>query len=455
MYPRLKLARDLLTDDGIIFISIDDHEVHNLRKICDEIYGENNFISLYIWRKKTGASDAKNIAVITEYILCYAKNEQFVKFDIDEKGFDEERYRYEDEFVKERGKHYIDNLDRGGIRYSDSLNYAIKCPDGTYTYPNGRTEFKNDGWTWTWGKDKLKWGIENGFIVFKESSNKKSGWGVYYKNYLKVNNKNEGIKKGVPYKNIISNIINTEATKEIDQLFSSKVFQYTKPTRLIITLLKQLFLKDSIILDFFSGSATTAHAVMQLNAEDGGNRKYIMVQLDEETDEKSEAYKAGYKYITDIGEERIRRAAKKIKEETNADIDYGFRVYKLDSSNMNDVYYKPDEYKQDQLGMFEDNIKEDRSDLDILTQVMLDLGLTLDLKIAEKEINGHKVYFVENNSLIASFSNITDISTIDEMCKDKPLKLVFRESSFKTDEDKINIQERVKKLSPETEISIL
>ena len=210
-----------------------------------------------------------------------------------------------------------------------------------------------------------------------------------------------------------------------------------------------------IILDFFSGSATTAHATMQLNVEDGGNRKYIMIQLPELCDKKSEAYKSGYKTICEIGEERIKRAAKKLKEETKADIDYGFRAYKIDSSNMKDVYYKPSDLNQKQLNMFETNIKDDRTSEDLLTQVILDLGLTLDLKIEEKNILNNKVYFVDQNSLISCFDDNVDINIIDEICKIKPLKVVFKDSSFKNDNDKINVEERIKKLSPETEINIL
>ncbi len=409
-----------------------------------------------IWRKKTGASDSNNIATITESILIYSKNILDTIFNIDEKGFNKDRYNLEDEYIKERGKHYIDNLDRGGIRYSDSLNYGITCPDGTITYPNGRTKFENDGWTWTWGKDKLKWGIKNGFITFKKSINKESGWGVYYKNYLKVNNKNETIIKGIPYKNIISDIINTEGTKEMSLLFKTKVFQYTKPVRLIEKLVKFINCNtNDIILDFFSGSATTAHAVMQLNAEDGGNRKYIMVQIPEETDEKSEAYKVGYKTIAEIGKERIRRAGQKIQEETGADIDYGFRVYKVDSTNMKDVYYLPEELEQRFLDKLESNIKEDRTGLDLLTQVILESGLELSLPIETRVIRDKEVHFVAGNSLIACFEEKLDEGLIKEIAKHQPLRVIFRDNSFKTSADRINLEEIFKSLSPNTRIKVL
>lgn len=215
------------------------------------------------------------------------------------------------------------------------MNYPIECPDGTITYPNGRTEFINDGWIWTWGKEKLEWGLKNGFIVFRKSNVKSSGWGVYYKNYMFVNNKDELTERSAPHKNMITDVINTNASKDIKDMFGAKVFQYTKPKDLIKRLISFVNLKeDDIILDFFSGSSSTAHATMQLNAEDGGNRKFIMVQLPEETSEKSEAYKDGYKNICEIGKERIRRAGEKIKEENKdkegiEDLDVGFKVFRV------------------------------------------------------------------------------------------------------------------------------
>ena len=457
MYPRLKLARNLLSDDGVIFISIDDNEYENLKKITSEIFGENNYVATLIWRKKTGSADAKGFSVITEYILVYTKNVSNLErtFNKDLEAHDVNRYKLSDKYESRRGKYYIDNLDRGGIHYSDSLNYPIECPDGTITYPNGRKEFVREGWTWTWGKEKVKWGIENGFIEFRKSNAKDSGWAVCYKNYLNVNNKDELVARSAPYKNMIMDILNTEATNEIKKIFGFKVFQYTKPSSLIKKILSYVQGNDYIVLDFFSGSATTAHAVIQKDLEDNGNRKYIMIQLPEKCDQKSEAYRNGYKTICDIGEDRIKRVSKKLIEETNANIDYGFRVYKIDSSNMNDVYYKPNDISQGQLDMFESNIKEDRTSEDLLTQVILDLGLTLDLKIEEKYILNNKVYFVDENSLIACFDDNIDINIVNEIYKYKPLKVVFKDSSFEYDNDKINLQEKFKKLSPDTEINIL
>lgn len=464
MYPRLRLARNLLTDDGVIFISIDDNEVHNLRKVCDEIFGEDNFVASYVWRKKTGAADSKNISTITEYVLTYSKFINNGDFNLDKAGFDKKRYNLEDKYVDERGKHYIDNLDRGGIRYSDSLNYGIECPDGTITYPNGRTEFKNDGWTWTWGKKKTKWGIDNGFIIFKKSKTKKSGWGIYYKNYLKVNNKNEKTIKGVPYKNVINDIINTEGTKEMGQLFNSKIFQYTKPTRFLKRLIKQIDLSNSIILDFFSGSSTTAHATMKLNAEDGGNRKFIMVQLPEETDEKSEAYKAGYKTIADIGRERIRRAGEKIREDNKdkegiEDLDVGFKSFKLDSSNIKE--WNP-EYLEKDLNMEDliNNFVEGRREQDILYEIILKYGIDLTTPIEEHKINGKAIYDVGFGSLYICLDKDIGEDIIEKITEIKNnnivqrVRAVFRDTGFKNDQLKLNAELRLKDSGIEEVLSV-
>ncbi|SUX26931.1 site-specific DNA-methyltransferase [Campylobacter upsaliensis] len=240
MLPRLKLARDLLKDDGVIFISIDDDEQANLKILCDEIFGEENFVSCFVWRRKTGASDAKGIATITEYILCYVKDNNCIAkaFNENTESYDEKRYRLSDKHLARRGKFYIDNLDRGGIHYSDSLNYGIECPDGTITYPNGRTNYINEGWVWTWSKDKLKWGLENDFIEFRKSKTKESGWAVCYKNYLYVDNEDNVIQRSAPHKNLLLDILNTHATSEMTKIFEKKIFTNPKPVNLVKHLLK-------------------------------------------------------------------------------------------------------------------------------------------------------------------------------------------------------------------------
>lgn len=334
MYPRLVLARDLLSDDGVIFISIDDNEQANLKLVCDEIYGEENFICDFSWRKKTGANDAKDIAVITESILLYSRNKELA---IDEKIFKRDlssinmsRYNKKDQYFNERGYFYYDTLDRGGLQYSDSMNFPITLPDGKKLYPNSRTEFENDGWIWKWSKDKVNWGIEHGFIDFIKVNNE---FTVKYKVYELVDNEgNAREQRGRAFSNLILDPINQIGTNEIKTLFDNvALFNNPKPVNLVKYLINTIASQDIYILDFFSGSATTADAVIQLNAEDQGKRKYIMVQLPELIEENKPAYKAGYKTIDQVGRARIKKASQKIKEETNADIDYGYKLFYLET----------------------------------------------------------------------------------------------------------------------------
>lgn len=457
MYPRLKLARNLLSEDGVILISIDDNEIHNLRRICDEIFGERNFVANFIWRKSKGSgNDSKYVMVETEYILLYAKNLENVRFKNQIVDIDNGKFKYKDEYFEERGGYNLEKLDRGSKGYVESLDFGIKAPDGTLVFPNNRKEQFNDGWRWMWSKSKVEWGIKNGYIVVKKGQDGK--WNVYNKVYAKVDNEGNKIIRTKLYRNHIGfeeNILNIQANYEMKRLFDKAYFSFPKPTTLLKYLLNMFNLENEIILDFFSGSATTAHAVMELNAEDGGNRKYIMVQLPEPCDENSEAYKAGYKNIAEIGKERIRRAGKKIKEETGADIDYGFRVYKVDSSNMKDVYYTPDKLDQNVLDELESNIKDDRNSLDLLTQVMLEAGLELSLPIETREIIGKEVHFVAGNSLVACFDENVDEELIKQVVKQKPLKVVFRDSSFSSCPDRINLEEIFKGISPHTQIKVL
>lgn len=294
MYSRIILARNFLSDDGVIFISIDDNELENLIKMANEIFGETNFVCNLVWQKKTGASDAKGIATITENILVYAKDKRFYAqtFAKNTESYDLKRYRYSDEFIEDRGPYYIDNLDRGGLSYSDSLNYGIECPDGTITFPNGRTEYVNDGWIWKWSKQKIEWARKHKYIEFRKTDKKDSGWAVCYKNYLKVDNENNPIERAAPHKNLILDVLNANAAATMKDLFgTNNYFSYSKPVELIKKVISFVKSEDSIVMDFFSGSATTAQAIMELNAEDKGNRKFIMVQLAEDIDSKSEAYK--------------------------------------------------------------------------------------------------------------------------------------------------------------------
>ena len=454
MYSRLLVAHSLLKEDGVIFISIDDNEVHNLRKICDEIFGAGNFVAELNWRKKTGANDAKDIAIVTEVILLYAKNhEQTIKAEIwkrDEDSINQSRYNLSDEFVNERGKFYYDTLDRGGLQYSDSLNYGIEAPDGGIIYPNGRDTFVNDGWIWKWSKEKIKWGLDNKFLSFvKSSKSKGSAYTIKYKVYQLVDN--EGLvreKSGRAFMNLILNPINQIGNKEMKELFDGgSPFSNPKPVGLIKFLLNIIKPSDSLILDFFSGSATTAHAVMQLNAEDGGKRKYICVQLPEETPEGSEARKAGYATIPEIAKERIRRAGRKIKEEsqlTTQDLDTGFRVFRIDSGNYKDVTKQPNEYDQQMLDLFVDNIKADRTDLDLLFGAMLAWGVQLSLPMTTEEVDGCKIYAVDGNGLVACFAENISENVVQAIAAKQPLRVLFRDSCFDEDKTKINIFERFK-----------
>ena len=279
MAKRLSLAKNLLSPKGVIFISIDDNEQANLQLLCNSIFGEDCRVANMIWRRKTGASDANGLATITEHILVYTRNSDKSTWSTFFRGnsdsYDRNRYRLSDEYKNERGNYYTDSLDRGGLRYSDSLNYPIECPDGTKTYPNGRLSFANDGWTWKWGQEKVKWGIENGFIVFKKSKNKPSGWTVQYKNYMFVDNNCNHIERAAPFKNLILDILNTDGAMEQKAIFGKKVFNNPKPVKLV-KFLTYLVKENNIVLDFFAGSGTTGQAVMELNQEDGGNRQFIL-----------------------------------------------------------------------------------------------------------------------------------------------------------------------------------
>ena len=313
MDKRLRLAKNLLKKDGIMFISIDDNEFAQLKLICDEIFGENCFITNIIWQSKTGASDAKTIDTVTEYIFVYVKSiTGKTKFARNKFSYEEKRYRFKDRYEKDRGAFYPDNLDRGGLRYSDSLNYPITCPDGTKTYPNGRTKFVNDGWTWKWGKEKVKWGIENGYIEFKKTKKKQSGWAVYYKNYMYADNEGNPIERSAPQKNIITDIKTGDGATVIKQLFEHQLFKYSKPVQVIKRVLDYVSLdKDPVVLDFMAGSGTTGHAILELNKEDNGNRQFILCTNDEELDSNGNSIK--HRICSDVCYPRLQKIIKGYK----------------------------------------------------------------------------------------------------------------------------------------------
>ena len=451
MYPRLQLARNLLTDDGVIFISIDDNEVHNLRKICDEVFGEENFLTEIVWKHtQQSKNDERFFSRHYNINLVYSRNIEILpNFFFERTDSDNKNYSNPDNDSKGMWR-------SGDVRspnYRKTLCYDILAPDGNIIRPpvNG----------WRWSKETLIKKIRNKEIIFKNDFT-----GIIRKIYLcdqqgrTPENLWEGDKFGTT----------RQAAAEIKSLFDDiQVFDTPKPKQLVIQMAKLISDKNAIILDFFSGSATTAHAVMQLNAEDGGNRKFIMVQLPEETDPKSEAYKAGYKNICEIGKERIRRAGKKIEEELKAKskegelfeekdtkkLDTGFRVLKEDSTNMKDVYYSPSEYNQQMLLKLENNIKGDRTDIDLLYGVLLDWGVPLSLPHITEKIGDKDVHFVNDADLVACFEENVPEEVIREIAGRKPLRVVFRDSSFRNSPDKINVTEIFKTLSPETTIKVI
>lgn len=442
MYERLFVARDLLKDDGVIFISIDDNEVHNLRKICDEIFGEGNFIEEFIWDKKNSAKGVppKNMVVnIHEYILCYGKSQNTKLLG---------EIRTIDTFSNP------DNDTRGLWRKSNIKSTIQREKDKFTIYdPETGLSFTN---YWAFSENSLNKMIEEKRILFPKTE---EGLPKQKEFFNEFNN---------PYIPIMSNFGRFDAQdkteKEVDSIMQNKVFLYKKPINLMKKIISQAGNEEDItILDFFSGSATTAHAVMQLNAQDGGNRKFIMVQIPEKTDDKD------FPTICEIGKERIRRAGKKILndkflmlnekdnsksniENSTLNLDIGFRVLKVDSSNMKDIYYHPNEIKQNQLKIFETNIKEDRSNLDLLFSIMLDLGITLDLKITTKTVDDKKLYIIENSELVVCFENSISLEVIEFIKKEKPLKVVLKDACFENDTQKINA---INELSLISNISVI
>ena len=456
IYPRLKIARDLLSEEGIIFISIDDNEYSNLKKICDEIFGEQHFVSNIVWQSTIGSNTGENtIITVTENILCYSKtNNPIIN---KEKFINDGKMTYKDEYFERRGYYALYKLDstRQASHYSDALNYPIECPDGTIQYPGGET-FKQDGWNYLWSKNKVEWGLNNGYIVFKKNGEK---WTIYNKRYELVDNNDNFINRGTLFKNLILSSFCTTSTgsKDVSSLFGEKTpFDYPKPVKLLKKLCELGTNANDIVLDFFSGSATTADAIMQLNQTDGGKRKFILIQVPEIVPNDSQAKRLGYATIADVGEERIRRAGKRIKEEhPEANIDAGFRVFKLDSSNMQNTYYNPAEVMQSLLDQTIDNIKPDRTAEDLLFQVMLELGIELSADIQEKNIRNKKVYVVNGNDIIACFDDNISNEAITEIAKQNPLYAVFKDKSFATDSVGINNEQIFKTYSPATIIKVI
>lgn len=442
LYPRLRIAKDLLSDDGVIFISIDENEIENLKKICDEIFGTQNFRTIITWQRKYSVSNNfKGLATICDYILIYSKSSNFQNNLLPRTTNSANRYSNPD------------NDPRGPWKAVDYLNQATASERPNLCYdiinPNTGVVIKNGTKAWKYDKQTHAKHVEENRIW----------WGLNGTNTapalkLFLSDVRDGMTphNWWPYEEVGHT---QEATKEILDLLGCVAFDYPKPLRFLKRILQIASDKDSIILDFFSGSATTAHAVMQFNAEDGGNRKFIMVQLPEVCGETSEARKAGYSTICDIGEERIRRAGDKIRAETGADIDYGFRVFRVDSTNMEDVYYTPAETKQDQLDFLAENIKPDRTPEDLLFQVMLDLGILLSSSIEETVIAGKKVFSVADGYLLACFDKNVTEETVTEIAKRRPFYAVFRDSSMAADSVAVNFEQIFETYSPKTVRKVL
>ena len=432
IYPRLKVAKDLLSDDGAIFISINDQEVSNMKKICDEIFGCDNFIASLIWQqRKGGGNDSHYIAVDHEYILIYSKNICNLSNRWYVSQTEEYLKRYK-EVEPDGRRFYWDTLVRNGLQ--SPIVITLTAPDGTKITINSQKS-----------EETVLKGLRDGTVRFTKTTN---GWSLHHQVYM---------KEGQVLRSILTEYGNNRSSgQELTNLFGKTVFDYSKPSTLLKLLCQLNTNNIDIVLDFFSGSATTAHAVMKLNAEDGGNRKFIMVQLPEETDEKSEAYKVGYKNICEIGGERIRRAAKKIAEENpNARFDGGFRVLKCDTSNMKDVFYSPADFDTNLLDLMADNIKEDRTPEDLLFQVMLDLGVTLSSKIEETTIAGKKVFDVADGFLVACFDKDVSDETIKAIAQKQPYYFVMRDSSLANDSVATNFEQIFATYSPDTVRKVL
>ena len=438
MYSRLILARNFLTDDGVIFISIDDCEYDNLKKICDEVFGQRNFVGTILWKKKTNGNNMGFLPPVHDYILCFTKNTSA----IDDMGFP-----ITEEFISKTFSN-PDNDPRGPWTVTD-LSANHKGPFFAITNPsNGDIHYPPDGRYWVFNEEEVLRRISDGRIIFGKSGNGRPVQKVFAANrkLRRIRAESWWDNKGM----------NSDATAELTKLFGkSKIFTHPKPSKLIYNLIKISTSDDDIVMDYFSGTATTAHAVMQLNAEDGGHRKYIMVQLDEETDKGSEAYKAGYPNICEIGKERIRRAGTKIQADTGTTIDAGFRVFKLDDSNMENVYFSAEEYSQTMLSGMESNIKSDRTDLDLLLGCLLEWGLPLSMPYTSEQIDGYNVHTYNDGDLIACFDENIPDSVIKEIARRQPLRAVFRDSSFNGSPAKINVGEIFKMQAPDTRVKVI
>ena len=454
IYSRLLLARNLLSDDGVIFISIDDVEINNLRKICDEIFGSSNFVANIIWQKKTSSDARMDISAAHDYILCFAKKRNLDKYIFNYLPYDEERLA---------SYTNPDNDPRGVWASVDITGQTGRAPKSQFyeiTTPSGEKYIPPEGRCWAMAQNTFEQLYKDNRLWFGSDGKNRPR----LKKFL---SESEGQRPWTWWDNKFASY-NQASNKELMKLFDGKlVFDNPKPTKLLkrmISLTTQANNKD-IILDFFSGSCSTADAVMQLNQEDGGNRRYLCIQIPQDLQETGNDFKAnnvaineGYKNICEIGKERIRRAGKKIKEENplnTQNLDTGFRVFKLDDTNMTDVYYSANEYSQDLLPMLESNVKADRTDLDLLFGCLLEWGLPLSLPYTSEKIEGCTVHTYNDGDLIACFDENIPDSVVKAIAKRQPLRAVFRDSSFADSPSKINVGEVFKLLAPDTRVKVI
>jgi adenine-specific DNA-methyltransferase len=436
MHPRLKLARNLLSDDGVIFVSIDDHEVNNLVKLCDLVFGEENHVATFIWKSKSGgANDSGAVAVDHEYIVCFARMASASPLGLDPKGEATTSYNQ----VDENGRYALERLDKQNLQYSQSLDYELTDPGGNVYVLTHRDPNRPNA-VWRWSRDRVKRDIDQ--LVFKDGK-------VYTKNYEK-----QGTKPRSLFVDERFGRTRTGST-ELRSLLSGEVFDNPKPTKLIEVLVSIATREDSIVLDFFAGSGTTAHAVMNVNAQRGTQMKWIAVQISEPTAEGSTAFEAGLETIPDISRERIRLAGANIREVsglTAGAIDVGFRTFKVDTTNMANTSRSPDATGQETLISLENSVKPDRSPEDLLFQILLDWGLELTLPIRVERIEQHEVFVIDDDALIACFESDVSPGVVKAIATREPLRAVFRDTSFSSDAARINAEQIFREISPSTDV---
>ena len=448
IYPRLRVARQLLSDSGLIFISIDDNERANLQKICEEVFGASNFLGCFVWKRRSGAMDAvTNLSEDHEYVLVYTKSHGILN------GVPRTFEKYSNPDNDPRGPWIADNLSAG--KPGGDTYYPIKDPN------TGREFLPPKGRYWPYSRTTMAQKISEGRVLFPKEGNGtpmlKRFSSEAMKPTIPVSSWIERPGKKVG-QSTLTTPMNSSATTALKSLFGGKLFSFPKPVELISALIKQGTHKDATILDFFAGSATTAQAAFECNAADGGNRRFILVQLPEETREDTDAFKEGYQTLTELAKQRIRLAGNQILEheyDARWKRDIGFRVLKADSSNMKDTYYRPEETKQADLVDMIDNLKEERTSEDLLFQVLIDWGIDLSLPIRSTTVLGKTVYFVDGNSLVACFDDEITEELVKEIAGHRPVKVVFRDSGFSTDAVKFNAQQILRQISRTTEMGVI